>query len=145
MIERETLYSRFDPQVTPSVLADMPDCLRAIIEDTMNKKVRSGRHRAILVSSNSLANRFILAKWGIRPSQRKRYRNLFAAIRSHSRRYFLCCLTQKRVEWHDQHSATALGVYRFDDIRGNVILGFVEDELVGPGKQSGMKLGPATL
>jgi hypothetical protein len=78
------------------------------------------------LSSNSLANRFILEKWGIRPSQRRRNKNLFSISRKHARRLFRRLLNRGRFEWTTSDSELAFGVYKFDEIRGNLVLAFVQ-------------------
>ncbi len=115
-IRNETTY--YEPQITASILADLPTCLRAILSE-----VAAGR--SILVSSNSLSNRFIFDKWGIRPSQRRRYRHLFSTVRRQSRQMFDYYLLRGRVEWDVGSEHLIFRVYRFDDIRGNLILEFV--------------------
>ena len=113
----------YEPKTTPSVLATVPHCLRQTLERAMNGP--SGRRRSILISSNSLANRFILERWGIRPSQRKRYRNLFTNVRRQCRAIFHHYLIRGRVEWETMKNRHVFGVFKFDEIRGNLILGFV--------------------
>ncbi|MHA1951001.1 MAG: hypothetical protein ACW987_14145 [Candidatus Thorarchaeota archaeon] len=87
-------------------------------------KTTSGRI-SILVSSNSLANRFILERWGIRSSQRKRYKNLYSAIRKQCRVIFRHYLSHGGIGWMTQDDEFVMGVYKFDEVRGNIILGFV--------------------
>ncbi len=77
-----------------------------------------------LVSSNKLANRFIFQKWGIRASQRRKYRNLFSKIRQQCRELFRRYLHEGKVEVSNDARRRTLWVYKFDDIRGNLILGF---------------------
>jgi hypothetical protein len=113
----------FEPKVTPSILATIPDCFRSTLLDSASKLKK--KHNSILVSSNSLANRFILERWGIRPSQRKRYRNLFTNVRKQCRAIFQHYLIRGRVEWETMKSRHVFGVFKFDEIRGNLILGFV--------------------
>lgn len=79
-----------------------------------------------MISSNSLANRFILERWGIRPSQRRRFKNLFASVRKQCRSIFHHVLARGRFEWELGRERFVFGVYKFDEIRGNLILGFVE-------------------
>lgn len=112
-----------DPKITESILARIPECLRKILQASIEKHQR--RRKAILISSNSLANRFILERWGIRPSQRRRYRNLFATIRRQCRTVFQHYLARKRIEWTNESERYLFGIYKFDEIRGNLILGFV--------------------
>ena len=112
-----------DPIVTESILARIPECLRKILQTSVRKHRR--RKNAILISSNSLANRFILERWGIRPSQRRRYRNLFSTIRRQCRTVFQHYLVRGRLEWNNESTSYLFGIYKFDEIRGNLILGFV--------------------
>ena len=112
-----------DPKITESILARIPECLRKILQTSVEKHQR--RRKAILISSNSLANRFILERWGIRPSQRRRYRNLFATIRRQCRTVFQHYLARSRIEWTNESERHLFGIYKFDEIRGNLILGFV--------------------
>jgi hypothetical protein len=113
-----------DPEATTSVLAVIPDCLKSTLLDSTNTETRS--RKSTLISSNKLTNRFILSRWGIRPSQRRRYKNLFASIRKHSRVLFQHYLLRGKLEWIDNTGRHVFGVYKFDEVRGNLILGFVE-------------------
>jgi len=112
-----------EPEATASILASIPDCLK----DTLLKSsTPEGKGRkSVLISSNNLANRFILSRWGIRPSQRRRYKNLFTSIRKHCRILFNHYLLRGRIEWIDISGKHLFGVYKFDEVRGNLILGFV--------------------
>lgn len=112
-----------DPEVTPSILATIPECLRDALKEAIN--TRGKGRKSVLISSNSLTNRFIFFRWGIRPSQRRRYRNLFASVRKQSRIVFQHFLLRGRVEWNDNSGRHIFGIYKFDEIRGNLILGFV--------------------
>jgi hypothetical protein len=112
-----------DPKITESILARIPECLRKILQDSVEKKKR--QRKSILISSNSLANRFILERWGIRPSQRRRYRNIFATIRRQCRTVFQHYLARRRIEWNNESNSYLFGIFKFDEIRGNLILGFV--------------------
>jgi len=112
-----------DPEATPSILASIPDCLKNTLLDSVDDTKR-GR-RSILVSSNNLTNRVIFLKWGIRPSQRRRYRNLFASIRKHCRILFQHYLLRGKIEWIDSTGRHLFGIYKFDEVRGNLILAFV--------------------
>ncbi|MFW9845867.1 MAG: hypothetical protein ACFFD6_03910 [Candidatus Thorarchaeota archaeon] len=111
-----------EPRATTSVMADLPSTLRGVLEAS----VRDGqRRKSVLISSNSLANRFILDKWGIRPSQRKRNKNLFSISRKHARKFFQILLQTGRIDWNTNDSDYTFGVFKFDEIRGNLILGFI--------------------
>ncbi|MFW9794724.1 MAG: hypothetical protein ACFFEE_10505 [Candidatus Thorarchaeota archaeon] len=110
-----------EPEATPSILASIPECLRDALKEAMSTRGR----KSVLISSNSLTNRFIFSRWGIRPSQRRRYKNLFASVRKQSRVVFQHYLLRGRVEWTDESGRNIFGVYKFDEIRGNLILGFV--------------------
>lgn len=79
----------------------------------------------MLISSNSLANRFIFTRWGIRASQRKRYKNLFSKIRQQCRTYFHHLLSTGQISCTNGTDTLRFGVYKFDEVRGNLILGFV--------------------
>ena len=60
-----------EPEPSPSILAGIPDSLGVALNESVQRTAR-GR-KSVLISSNSLANRFIFERWGIRPSQRRRY------------------------------------------------------------------------
>lgn len=124
MSELDSENSTFrEPNVTTSILANIPDCLRTILQENVQRT--SGRRTSILVSSNNLANRFILERWGIRSSQRRRYKNLFSTVRKQCRALFRNCLTRGNIVWKNQNSEFSFGVFKFDEVRGNLILGFV--------------------
>lgn len=112
-----------EPEVTPSILAGIPQCLRTALEEAVNR--RGTKKKSILISSNSLTNKFILSRWKIRPSQRRKYRTLFTDIRKHCRIIFTHYLTRGRIEWESEGENYVFGIYKFDEIRGNLILGFV--------------------
>jgi hypothetical protein len=120
----------YEPKTTPSILATVPECLRLTLERSVNTE--TDRRSSILISSNSLANRFILERWDIRPSQRRRFKNLFAIIRKQCRDVFKHYLALSRIEWTRMDRHYIFGIFRYDEIRGNLILGFVE---VPPGAE----------
>jgi hypothetical protein len=114
----------------PSVLARVPEVLRdklreSIIESENNKE-------STLISSNTLANRFIYERWGIRSSQRRKYRNLFSQVRRQCRAVFRNFLDRGWLEIREESKKHTFGVYKYDDKRGNLILGFVK---MAPGSE----------
>ncbi len=119
-----TAHTFGEPEVTTSILGNVPECLRKMLKES--SKSGNKKRRQILISSKSLANRFILDRWGIRPSQRRRFKNLFASVRRQSRNVFHHFLARGRIEWEIFHEKYVFGVYKFDEIRGNIILSFVE-------------------
>ena len=125
-----TGHSFGEPEVTTSILANVPQCLRNMLQGS--SKSTKQKRRQILISNKSLANRFILERWGIRPSQRRRFKNLFASIRRQCRNVFHHFLANGRMEWEIFNDRYVFGVYKFDEIRGNLILGFVE---ISPDKE----------
>ncbi len=109
---------------SPSILATVPDVLKeklrvAILSSEKNKT-------STLISSNTLANQFIFERWGIRSSQRRRYRNLFSQVRKQCRDVFRHYLHRGWLEVKENTEKHTFGVYEFDDKRGNLILGFVK-------------------
>ncbi|MFX1483295.1 MAG: hypothetical protein ACFFCP_08905 [Promethearchaeota archaeon] len=112
-----------EPATTPSILAMIPETLRSALVEAIKGSSRD--RKSFLISSNSLANRFIFERWGIRPSQRRRYKNLFATVRKQCRLVFENYLARGRMEWDYKSEKPSFGVYKFDEIRGNLILGFV--------------------
>lgn len=112
-----------EPIVTPSILAGIPDCLRNIIRENIKRSTE--KRPSILVSSNTLANRFIFERWGIRSSQRRRYKNLYSKIRQQCRAIFRNYLARGKLAWKDQRDEIVVGVFKFGEVRGNLILGFV--------------------
>ena len=115
--------TKIETRATPSAMADLPVILKGLLSASVGNQQR---RKSVLLSSNSLANRFILEKWGIRPSQRKRNKNLFSISRKHSRRLFRLLLERGRLKWESRERELIFGVYKFDEIRGNLILGFVQ-------------------
>ena len=120
--KNQSVPSIHEPRATLSILARIPDCLRQTLEETLGN---SEKRRSILISSNNLANRFILEQWKIKPSQRRRYRELFATVRTQCRHIFNHYLSRGKIEWSEKDEICYFGVYKFDEIRGNLILGFV--------------------
>jgi len=112
-----------EPKVTTSILASIPDCLHNMLQENVQRTKE--RRTSILVSSNNLANRFILERWRIRSSQRRRYKNLFSTIRKQCRALFRNYLSRGNIVWKNQNSEFSFGVFKFDEVRGNLILGFV--------------------
>ncbi len=115
-----------EPIATPSILATAPDILRKALEESV--QLSNMKKRSILISSNSLANRFILERWDIRPSQRRRYRNLFLTVRRQCRSLFENLIARQRIDWGNSSDRHIFGVFKFDEVRGNLILGFVPVE-----------------
>lgn len=111
------------PKVTTSILASIPDCLHNVLQENVQRTAE--RRTSILISSNNLANRFILERWGIRSSQRRRYKNLFSTIRKQCRAVFRNYLTRGTLVWKNKTGEYSFGVFKFDEVRGNLILGFV--------------------
>ena len=119
-----------EPVPTPSQLAGVLTCLKDVIAENISASQR--KPRSTLVSSNALANRFIMNRWDIRPSQRKRYKNLFSTVRRRTRALFESLLTRDMIEIEQNDGINTLVVHRFDDVRGNIILRFEE---VPPGEE----------
>jgi len=112
-----------EPKVTPSVQAAIPDVLKSqLVESVAGKNER--KKKSILVSSNSLANKFIFERWGIRSSQRRKYRNLFSDVRKRCRNLFKFFLQKGQISTQQNGVEYTFGVFRFDEVRGNLILGF---------------------
>jgi len=120
-----------EPKITPSVLAAIPDVLKKYLHEVVMKQ-STRKRKSMLISSNSLANRFTFTRWGIRASQRKRYKNLFSKIREQCRIYFHHLLSTGQVTSKQGKDTFRFGVYKFDVVRGNLILGFVflDDESI---------------
>jgi hypothetical protein len=110
-----------EPELTPSIIATIPDIVKETLLDKKQHRKTRGR---ILLSSNSVANRFIFNRWGIRPSQRRRYKNLFAQVRKECRRYFKYILKSEKITCERRGVGSTFGVFMFDEVRGNLILGF---------------------
>ena len=107
--------------------ATISHCLKAKLKESIIKSER-GR-QSTLISSNKLANRFILERWGIRPSQRRRYKNLFSRIRKQARLILRQYLDSGFLELRNNSDQHKFSIYQFDDIRGNLIIGFYKSEL----------------
>ncbi|MGY5851936.1 MAG: hypothetical protein RTU92_00045 [Candidatus Thorarchaeota archaeon] len=108
-----------DYRITPSVLAAIPETLRVLLESNV------GRKKSILISSNSLANRFIMNRWEIKPSQRKRNSQLFYEVRQQCRLIFKHFLARGQIEWQRDGKKYVFGVFNYDGIKGNKVLGCV--------------------
>jgi hypothetical protein len=113
-----------EPKVTASILASIPDCLHNMLQENVQRTTE--RRTSILISSNNLTNRFILERWGIRSSQRRRYKNLYSTIRKQCRAIFRNYLTRGNIGWKGQNGEYSFSVFQFDEVRGNLILGFVQ-------------------
>ena len=120
-----------EPKITPSVLAAVPDVLKKYLHEAVMKQPTRKR-KSMLISSNSLANRFMFTRWGIRASQRKRYKNLFSKIREQCRTYFHHLLSTGQITCMHGKDTIRFGVYKFDEVRGNIILGFVLNDDKSP-------------
>jgi hypothetical protein len=125
-----------EPVLTPSKIANIPFVLKQTLGEMIQKQERKKR-KSTLVSSNSLANRFIHLQWAIRPSQRRQYRNLFSTVREQCRTLFQYYIRQGEIIDKRPDAEHRYHIYRFDEIRGNPILGFVyaEEESAFLGKQ----------
>lgn len=122
--EFNTRDDTIPPEPNHSALATVPDVLKeklrlSILCSEKNKT-------STLISSNTLANQFIFERWGIRSSQRRRYQNLFAQVRKQCRDVFRYYLQRGWLEVREDSEKHTFGVYKFDDKRGNLILGFVK-------------------
>jgi hypothetical protein len=111
-----------EPEVSESILAKIPGCLRRILQSSSGK--HKHKKKAILISSHSLGNRFIIQHWGIRPSQRKRYHALFSTIRNECYNIFQHYLERGSIIWKADGNRYVFGIYKFEEERGNLILGF---------------------
>jgi hypothetical protein len=118
------INSQLEPEATPSILANIPNTLHSFLMNSIKNKTRE--RKTVQVASNNLANRFILEQWGIRASQRRKHKNLFASVRQRCRAIFHNYLARGRVEWVSGDERIIFGVYKFDEIRGNLILAFVK-------------------
>jgi hypothetical protein len=111
------------PELLPSMLASIPDVLRSRLRDAIASSEEN--RTSTLISSNTIANRFIYERWGIRASQKWKYRNLFSQVRKHCRNVFKNYLRRGWMEINTDSEKHTFGVYEFDDKRGNLVLGFV--------------------
>jgi len=114
---------KMEPKATPSVLGLVSEVLRNRLEAFLNDSRK--RKNTVMLSSNGLANRIIIERWGIRPSQRKQYSNLFSDVRRHCRKYFRHLAAGRRFCWRSSSGSYTMGVFKFDEVRGNLILRFV--------------------
>ncbi len=117
-------------ELLTSTFASIPDVLRRRLRDMITSSEEN--QMSTLISSNTLANRFIYERWGIRASQKRKYRNLFSQVRRHCRDIFKYYLCRGWMEVNTGPEKHTFGVYEFDDKRGNLILGFVR---VPPGSE----------
>jgi hypothetical protein len=117
------INSRLELEATPSILTKIPKTLQSFLLNSIRNK--TSKRKTVLIASNSLANRFILEQWGIRASQRRRYKNLYSLVRHRCRAIFHNYLARGRVEWVSEGERMIFGLYKFDEIRGNIILVFV--------------------
>ena len=113
-----------EPAVTPSIRSSIAVLLKETILENYSKQEGRGR-RSSLISSNCLANRFVHLHWGIRPSQRRQYRNLFSEVREQCRELFRYYANQGEVVSQKEGTEYRYGVYKYDEVRGNLILGIV--------------------
>ncbi len=122
-----------EPVITPSTLSNIPIVLKRILSETIQKQ-EGKKRKSTLISSNNLANRFIHLQWGIRPSQRRHYKDLFSAVREQCRNLFQYYVRQGKIIDKKPNAEHWYSVYKFDEVRGNLILGFlyVEEGSVVP-------------
>jgi hypothetical protein len=116
-----------EPLLTSSVIANIPIVLKQTLIETIQRQ-EAKKRRSILISSNNLANRFIHLQWGIRPSSLRHYRNLFSAVREQCRILFHYYLKQEEVIDRRLGAEYKYQVYKFDEVRGNLVLRFVYTE-----------------
>ncbi|MDH4213167.1 MAG: hypothetical protein OEV85_04540 [Candidatus Thorarchaeota archaeon] len=113
-----------EPSLTPSSISSIPSHLKMTLLEILSRYEGKGR-KGILISSNSLANKFIHLQWNIRPTQRRQYRNLFLAVREECRSIFQYYINNREVIYQEHGTDYKFRVYKFDEVRGNLILGFV--------------------
>ncbi|RDE16437.1 MAG: hypothetical protein C4K48_01685 [Candidatus Thorarchaeota archaeon] len=114
----------YEPTLTPSIKSSISALLKETILESCSRQEGRGR-RSVLISSNSLASRIVYLRWGIRPSQRRQYRNLFSEVREQCRELFRYYVNQGEVVSQKEGTEYRYGVYKFDEVRGNLILGIV--------------------
>jgi hypothetical protein len=113
-----------EPNITPNEISKIPMVLKQILTEKIQKQ-EGKKRKSTLISSNGLANRFIHLQWGIRPSQRRHYRNLFSSVREQCRILFQYYLRQGEIIDGRENHDYGYHVYKFDEVRGNLILGFI--------------------
>ena len=113
-----------EPTLTPNGKSSVSVLLKEIILENCSRQEGRGRG-SVLISSNSLANRIVYLNWGIRSSQRRQYRNLFSEVREQCRNLFRYYVNQGEVVGEKEGTEYRYGVYKFDEVRGNLILGIV--------------------
>ncbi|MBN2229541.1 MAG: hypothetical protein JW779_08080 [Candidatus Thorarchaeota archaeon] len=115
-----------EPALTPSIIAAIPDVLKQTLIETITNS-SDNKRRSILVSSNSLANQFIFKRWSIRSSQRRHYRTLFQKIREQCRLLFNHYIRIGEVVVQYDGMELQFRVFKYDEVRGNLILGIVSN------------------
>jgi len=120
-----------EPALTPSIKSSVAVLLKETVLENCSNQEGRGR-KSVLISSNGLANRFIHLQWGIRPSQRRQYKNLFSEVRELCRNLFRYYINQGEVVSEKEGTEYRYGVYKFDEIRGNLILGIVHVDADSP-------------
>lgn len=110
-----------------SASGNVLDEIPVFLEDTLVSIATSENdgQNNIILSSRTLANRFISSRWGIRSSQRRRYLNLFSSLQKHCRILFDQYLASGKLEWADNSGKHLFGVHEISGRRQKHTLGFV--------------------
>mgnify|MGYP007088144557 CR=1 FL=1 len=124
-------YVPSEPVLIPRSISNIPSLLMLTLLEILRRYDTKGR-KSLLISSNSLANKFIFSQWGIRPSQRRQYRNLFRTVRGQCRCIFQYYTNQGEVICQNHEADHKFRVYKFDEVRGNLIIGFVHVDANSP-------------
>jgi hypothetical protein len=117
-------YLSSEPVLTTSSISNISSLLKATLLEILSR-YDGKRRKSMLLSSNSLANKFVHLQWGIRPSQRRQYRNLFLAVREQCRNIFQYYTSKGEIICQVKGAEHRFRTYKFDEVRGNLILGFV--------------------
>ena len=113
-----------EPDVTPAVIADIPECLRQFIEMKVTMQPHLKGIKPLRVPSKTLASRFIFQRWGIDLNELEKYRQLFTTIRMECYFLFRQLLKQEKITWELKDESYAFRIIKKYEDSDNTVLEF---------------------
>ncbi|MGY5874924.1 MAG: hypothetical protein RTU30_04185 [Candidatus Thorarchaeota archaeon] len=113
-----------EPDVTPAVIADIPECLQMFIEMLVGMQSYLKGIKPLRISSNTLAHRFIDLRWNITLHHSVQYKQLFKTIEKECHILFQQLLKQEKIAWKRKDESYAFRIIKKYEDPDNIILEF---------------------
>ena len=112
------------PEVTPEVVADIPESLRKFIEMLVGMQPYLKGIKPLRIPSKTLASRFIFQRWGIDIGEFNQYKQLFVAITNECYILFQQLLKQETIDWEQREESYVFRIIEKYKDSDNIILEF---------------------